>query len=65
MRKKSERTYAKNAAIDRTYLVKINGKHHGEKLEDIRDGLHQKGEIGVHEYENVTVFDTKYILIFG
>ena len=44
MRKKSERTYAKNAAIDRTYQVKINEKHHGEKLEDIRDGLHQMFE---------------------
>ena len=44
MRKKSERTYAKNAAIDRTYQVKINKKHHGEKLEDIRDGLHQMFE---------------------
>ena len=28
-------------AIDRTYQVKINKKHHVEKLEDIRDGLHQ------------------------
>ena len=44
MRKKSERTYVKNAAIDRTYQVKINKKHHGEKLEDIRDGLHQMFE---------------------
>ena len=44
MRKKSERTYVKNAAIDRTYQVKINEKHHGEKLEDIRDGLHQMFE---------------------
>ena len=44
MRKKLERTYAKNAAIDRTYQVKINEKHHGEKLEDIRDGLHQMFE---------------------
>ena len=41
MRKKSERTYAKNAAVDRTYQVKINEEHHGERLEDIRDGLHQ------------------------
>ena len=44
MRKKLERTYAKNAAIDRTYQVKMNKKHHGEKLEDIRDGLHQMFE---------------------
>ena len=41
MRKKSERTYAKNAAVDRTYQVKINEEHHGERLENIRDGLHQ------------------------
>ena len=41
MRKKSERTYAKNAAVDRTYQVKVDDYHHGERLEDIRDGLHQ------------------------
>ena len=41
MRKKSERTYAKNAAVDRTYQVKVAEYHHGERLEDIRDGLHQ------------------------
>ena len=39
--KKSERTYAKNAAVDRTYQVKVDEYHHGERLEDIRDGLHQ------------------------
>ena len=39
MRKKSERTYAKNAAVDRTYQVKVDEYHHGERLEDIRDGL--------------------------
>ena len=38
-RKKSERTYAKNAAVDRTYQVKVNEQHHGERLEDIREGL--------------------------
>ena len=37
----SERTYAKNAAVDRTYQVKVAEYHHGERLEDIRDGLHQ------------------------
>ena len=41
MRKKSERTYAKNAAVDRTYQVKVDEYNHGERLEDIRDGLHQ------------------------
>ena len=39
--KKSERTYAKNAAVDRTYQVKIDEEHHGERIEDIREGLHQ------------------------
>ena len=29
------------AAMDRIYQVKVNEKHHGEHLEDIRDGLHQ------------------------
>ena len=41
MRKKSERTDAKKAAIDRNYQVKVNEKHHGQQLEDIRDCLHQ------------------------
>ena len=41
MRKKSERTYAKNAAVDRTYQMKMDEYHYGERLEDIRDGLHQ------------------------
>ena len=41
MRKKSERTYAKNAAVDRNYQVKVDEYNHGERLEDIRDGLHQ------------------------
>ena len=40
MRKKVERTYAKNGAIDKTYQVKVNEKHHGDRLEDIKDGLH-------------------------
>ena len=39
--KKSERMYAKNAAVDRTYQVKIDEGHHGERIEDIRDVLHQ------------------------
>ena len=37
----SERTYAKNAAVDRTYQMKVDEYHHGERLEDIIDGLHQ------------------------
>ena len=41
IRKKSERTYAKNVALDRTYQVKVDELHHGERLEDIREGLHQ------------------------
>ena len=41
IRKKSERTYAKNAAVDRNYHIKVDEYHHGERLEDIRDGLHQ------------------------
>ena len=39
--KKSERTYVKNAAVDWTYQVKIDERHHGERIEDIREGLHQ------------------------
>ena len=27
-------------AIDKTYLVKVSEKHQGERLEDIKDGLH-------------------------
>ena len=27
--------------VDRTYQVKVAEYHHGERLEDIRDGLHQ------------------------
>ena len=49
MRKKLERTYAKNAAINRTYQVKVNEKHHGEKLEDIMDGLYQMFEHALQE----------------
>ena len=44
IRKKSERTYAKNAAVDQTYQVKIDEEHHGERLEEIREGLHQMFE---------------------
>lgn len=41
IRKKSERTYAKNAAVDRTFLVRIHQDHRGQRLIDIRRGLHQ------------------------
>ena len=40
MRKKSERTYAKNAAVDRTYQVKVDERYHGQELRDVREGLH-------------------------
>ncbi len=33
--KKSERSYAKNAAVDRTYKVKISEQHEGQRLNDI------------------------------
>lgn len=38
--KKSERTYAKNEAVDRTYQVKIDEQYNGERLADMRQGLH-------------------------
>ncbi len=41
IRKKSERAYAKNAAVDRTYQVKVDEQHSGEKLKDIIGGLHR------------------------
>ena len=41
IRKKSERTYAKNAAVDRTYQVKIDEEYRGQRLEDVLQGLHQ------------------------
>ena len=44
IRKKGERTYAKNAAVDRTYLIKIDEKHQGQNLRGIQDGLHRMFE---------------------
>ena len=44
MRKKSERTYAKNAAIDTTYQVQIDDRYQGQRLRDIRRGLHRMFE---------------------
>ena len=35
MRKKGERTYAKNAAVDTTFQVKVNDRYHGQRLRDI------------------------------
>ena len=40
MRKKGERTYAKNAAVDTTFQVKVDDRYHGQRLRDIRRGLH-------------------------
>ena len=44
MRKKSERTYAKNSAVDTTYQVQINDRYGGQRLRDIRRGLHRMFE---------------------
>ena len=40
MKKTSQCTYAKNAAIDRTYKVKKDEKNNGQQLKDVREGLH-------------------------
>ena len=40
MRKKGERTYAKNAAVDTTFQVKVNDRYRGQRLRHIRRGLH-------------------------
>ena len=44
LRKKSERTYAKNTAVDTTYQVQIDNRYRGQHLRDIRRGLHQMFE---------------------
>ena len=41
MRKKWERTYAKNAAVDTTHQVQIDDRYRGQRLRDIRRGLHR------------------------
>ena len=41
MRKKEERTYAKNVTIDTTYQVKFSDRYQGQRLRDIRRGLHR------------------------
>ena len=46
MKKKSEITYAKNAAIDTTYQIQIDNRYQGQRLRDIRRGLH-------HIFENI------------
>ena len=40
IRKKSERTYAKNAAVDTTYQVQMHEDYIGQRLLNIRQGLH-------------------------
>ena len=37
-------TSEKDAAIDKIYQVKVDEEHHGQRLEDIRDGLHRMFE---------------------
>ena len=44
MRKKWERTFTKNAAVDTTYQVQIDDRLRGQRLRDIRRGLHQMFE---------------------
>ena len=41
MRKKGERTYAKNATVDKTYQVKVSDRYGGQRLRDMRRGLHR------------------------
>ena len=44
MRKKWERIYAKNAAVDTTYQVQMDDRYRGHRLRDIRRGLHRMFE---------------------
>ena len=41
MGEKWVRTYAKNAAVDITYQVQIVDRYRGQRLRDIRRGLHR------------------------
>ena len=41
MKMKSEKTYAKDATVDRTYRMKVDERHHGLRLQDVQNGLHQ------------------------
>ncbi|MET0103906.1 MAG: DNA polymerase, partial [Sedimenticola sp.] len=49
MKKKSERTYAKNAAVDKTYQVKVDEEYHGQQLQDVREGVHDMIQDVLHE----------------
>ena len=65
MRKKGERTYAKNAAIDMTHQVKASDKYRGQCLRDIRRGLHgmfedilqeARGDLGGNDLGCVVIY---------
>ena len=49
IRKKSERTYAKNKAVDRTYEIKIDERHYGQSISGIQKGLEQLFENVLNE----------------
>ena len=49
MRKKATRTYAKNAAIDTTYQVKLDERYNGQRLIDVRQGLHDMIQAALNE----------------
>ena len=64
IRKRSGRTYAKTAAVDRTYQVKVDEQHHGERLDDIRDGLYQMFDHVLNEaWGNLAENDLGHIII--
>ena len=44
IRESARLLYAKNAAIDITYQVQINDRYRGQRLRDIRRGLHRMFE---------------------
>ena len=64
IRKKSERIYAKNAAVNRIYQVKIDEEHHGERLEEIIEGLHQRAKLRGRLMRISPIFVTKYLYRF-
>ena len=49
MRKKATRTYAKIAAIDTTYQVKLDERYNGQRLIDVRQGLHDMIKAALNE----------------
>ena len=49
IRKKSERKYAKNKAMDRTYEIKIDERHYGQSISGIQRGLEQLFENVLNE----------------